>query len=125
MNFTKRNETGTYTRIVPAKLLSSSEIEGYAPPTDMPAYWEVSISLQTGVYSLPVKYLYYEMPVIYSIYPICGPDYGYTQITVLGKNFWDLGENKALCVFNKTIFTNATIMEPDILKCDSPTLYNT
>jgi hypothetical protein len=64
------------------------------------------------------------MPIVYSIYPICGPDYGYTQITVLGKNFWDLGENKVLCVFNKTIFTNATIMESDVLKCDSPSLYN-
>jgi hypothetical protein len=43
---------------------------------------------------------------------------------VLGKNFWDLGSNKVLCVFNKTIFTNATIMHPDIIKCDSPTLYD-
>jgi hypothetical protein len=43
---------------------------------------------------------------------------------VYGKNFWDLGSNKVLCVFNKTIYTNATIMHSDIIKCDSPTLYN-
>lgn len=55
---------------------------------------------------------------------MCGPDYGFTQISVIGKNFMDMGHNKALCVFNKTIFTNATIMEPDIIKCDSPSLLN-
>jgi hypothetical protein len=68
--------------------------------------------------------LYYEKPIIYSIGPQCGPDYGYTQITVYGKNFIDMGHNKAMCVFNRTIFTNATIMENDIIKCDSPSLLN-
>lgn len=58
------------------------------------------------------------------IEPMCGPDYGYTQITVHGKNFLDMGHNKAMCVFNKTIFTNATIMEHDLMKCDSPSLLN-
>lgn len=45
MNFTKRNESGVYTRIVKAKVISPSEVEGYAPPTDVPAYWELSVSL--------------------------------------------------------------------------------
>lgn len=36
----------------------------------------------------------------------------------------DMGHNKAMCVFNKTIFTNATIMAENIMKCDSPSLYN-
>ncbi len=35
-----------------------------------------------------------------------------------------MGHNKVMCVFNTTIFTNATIMENNIIKCDSPTLYN-
>jgi len=35
-----------------------------------------------------------------------------------------MGHNKAMCVFNRTIFTNATIMEHDIIKCDSPSLLN-
>lgn len=35
-----------------------------------------------------------------------------------------MGHNKALCVFNKTIFTNATIMSSDVMKCDSPSLIN-
>jgi hypothetical protein len=35
-----------------------------------------------------------------------------------------MGHNKALCVFNKTIFTNATIMSSEEMKCDSPSLIN-
>ena len=29
-----------------------------------------------------------------------------------------------LCVFNSTIFTNATIMDPFTIKCDSPSILN-
>jgi hypothetical protein len=35
-----------------------------------------------------------------------------------------MGFGKAQCVFNETIFTNATIMEKNILKCDSPPVVN-
>lgn len=35
-----------------------------------------------------------------------------------------MGHDKALCVFNKTIFTNATIMDEFTIKCDSPSLLN-
>lgn len=35
-----------------------------------------------------------------------------------------MGHNKALCVFNKTIYTNATIMDDKTMKCDSPSLIN-
>lgn len=35
-----------------------------------------------------------------------------------------MGHNKAMCVFNKTIFTNATIMDEFTIKCDSPSLLN-
>ena len=33
-----------------------------------------------------------------------------------------MGYDKVKCIFNRTIYTNATIMEPDIIKCDSPPL---
>ena len=32
----------------------------------------------------------------------------------------DLGSNKAMCVFNGTVFMNATIMDDGLLYCDSP-----
>lgn len=35
-----------------------------------------------------------------------------------------MGHNKALCVFNKTIFTNATVMDENHIICDSPSLLN-
>ena len=76
------------------------------------------------MYSPTLQYLYYDNPVIDSIYPICGPEYGFTQITVKGSNFVDMGHDKILCVFNKTIFTNATIMDFETIKCDSPPILN-
>lgn len=115
----KFNET-----VVPGKYLSTSEIECFSPPTDHPGFVPLSVSLEMDMYSQPVQYLYYEKPIIEWIEPKCGPDYGYTQITVHGKNFLDMGHNKALCVFNKTIFTNATIMDGETMKCDSPSLLN-
>ena len=67
-----------------------------------------------------VDFLYYDQPQVAKIEPTCGPEHGYTQITVYGKNFVDLGVGKVLCAFNRTVFMNATVMEPDIIKCDSP-----
>jgi hypothetical protein len=43
---------------------------------------------------------------------------------VKGKNFIDMGHNQVLCAFNKTIFTNATIMDSETIKCDSPSVLN-
>jgi hypothetical protein len=39
---------------------------------------------------------------------------------VIGKNFIDMGFGKVKCIFNNTYFMNATILEQDIIKCDSP-----
>lgn len=66
--------------------------------------------------------MYYDTPEVYSITPVCGPATGYTQITVIGKNFLDMGFGKVKCIFNNTYYMNATIMEHDIIKCDSPPL---
>lgn len=35
-----------------------------------------------------------------------------------------MGHDKAVCVFNKTILTNATIMDSETIKCDSPSILN-
>jgi hypothetical protein len=69
----KFNET-----VVTGKYLSNSEIECFSPATDHPGYVPLSVSLELDMYSPSVLYLYYEKPVIESIYPKCGPDYGYT-----------------------------------------------
>jgi hypothetical protein len=35
-----------------------------------------------------------------------------------------MGRDQVLCIFNKTIYTNATIMDSETIKCDSPSLLN-
>ena len=105
---------------VPGVFKSQREIECIAPQTDKPMSVPFSISLSMDMYSPSVPYLYYDEPQVLGIGPSCGPDYELTQITVFGKNFIDMGTNKAFCVFNKTTFTNATVFSDDIIKCDSP-----
>jgi hypothetical protein len=43
---------------------------------------------------------------------------------VRGNNFVDLGNDKALCVFNKTIHTNATVIDQNLIICDTPSILN-
>jgi hypothetical protein len=45
-------------------------------------------------------------------------------LVVKGDNFVDLGNDKAMCVFNKTIFTNATVISQTLLICDTPSILN-
>lgn len=67
-------------------------------------------------------FTYYETPIVDSIDPPCGPNYGYTQITVTGKHFVETGFGKAKCVFNQTHFMNATIVDANTMKCSTPKL---
>jgi hypothetical protein len=43
--FSKSNSTGSWTKIVKGKVLSSNEIECFSPAADMPGYWDLAISL--------------------------------------------------------------------------------
>ena len=62
-----------------------------------------------------IQYLYYETPMLVAVEPSCGPVSGYTQIEIVGKNFIDMGFGKAKCVFNDTIWMNATIISQDLI----------
>lgn len=73
-------------------------------------------------HSETVEYLYYETPVLSGAEPACGPTTGYTQLTVRGQNFADMGFGKVKCVFNGTTFMNATILDEHTIKCSSPPL---
>ena len=64
--------------MVVGKFLSASEIECIAPASEHPGFVPFSIALELDLFSPAIQYLYYEKPVIDYIYPICGPDYGYT-----------------------------------------------
>lgn len=46
---------------------------------------------------------YYADPIITSIIGGCGPIEGYTQFTILGRNFEEIGGiGKTKCIFNNT-----------------------
>lgn len=49
---------------VPAKRLSSSEVECYAPPNQTPGEVELTVQIYTGLDSAAVPFLYYEDPVV-------------------------------------------------------------
>ena len=77
-----------------------------------------------GLDSAAVQYLYYKTPIVEEVTPKCGPFSGFTQIIVTGTNFVDLGFNQAVCVFNKTKMTNATVLSDTQILCDTPSILN-
>lgn len=112
-----------------AKMINSGEIECVSPkwpnPTTVPvwvAYVEKDDPNGEKSKSTSLPFLYYETPEVHSIEPPCGPNYGYTQITVTGKNFINMGLNKAKCIFNGHKQMNVTIINDTTLKCSSPPL---
>lgn len=109
---------------VAGKFVSASEIHCHSPPSLSIGYVDLKVAFEDDMWSTPVKYLYYDTPKVKALVPSCGPEEGYTQIAVHGEDFADLGRNKALCVFNHTIYTNATVMSSELIYCDSPSLLN-
>lgn len=103
------------------KLFDSSRIICVAPPVERAGFVPLTIQYDGEKYSSEtIQYLYYETPEVSAIYPTCGPVTGYTQITVKGKNFIDMGFGKVKCIFNNTYYMNATILDSETIKCDSP-----
>jgi hypothetical protein len=64
--------------VVPGKYLSQSEIECISPPNDYAGFVPLSIAMELDMYSPTVQFLYYDKPIIESIEPACGPEYGFT-----------------------------------------------
>lgn len=101
--------------------ISKHKVSCAAPPHGKAEFVTLSISFEKDMWSSgQTKYLYYDQPSINKIEPTCGPESGYTEITVFGKNFINLGLGNVHCVFNRTVHMNATVMEHDIIQCDSP-----
>ena len=111
------------TKITRGIYVDSNRITCVSPPVERAGYVPLTIQYEGEKYSSDtVKYLYYETPEVSSISPTCGPVTGYTQLTLKGKNFIDMGFGKVKCIFNNTYYMNATILESDTIKCDSPPL---
>lgn len=108
-------------QIVNGQYISKHQLSCIAPSHPKAEYVSLSIAFEKDLWSSgQTKFLYYDQPAINRIEPTCGPETGYTQITVYGKNFINLGLGNVHCVFNRTVHMNATVMEHDIIKCDSP-----
>ena len=107
------------------KLIGASQVKCRSPPMENAGPVALRITYegageQAG--SDSTTFTYYETPIVESIDPPCGPDYGYTQITVSGKHFVETAFGKAKCVFNQTHFMNATIVNENTIKCSTPIL---
>jgi hypothetical protein len=112
--------------IVPGQYENMNELLCISPKVDKPGYVPFQVSVREDEFSSEemAQYLYYATPIIESVEPTCGPERGYTHIIIRGKNFIDPGFDEVFCVFNKTIFMNATVFEPDRIECSSPPVLN-
>ena len=106
------------------RFISKNELECISPPVEKPCVVPLRVATREDEYSsgLNTKFTYYDIPEIYFIEPACGPDTGFTQITVYGENFPVGYSNSVKCLFNGKIKTNATVINYNELKCDSPPL---
>ena len=106
------------------RFISKNELECISPEVEKPCVVPLRVATREDEYSsgLNTKFTYYDIPEIYYIEPACGPDTGFTQITVYGENFPVGYSNNVKCLFNGKIKTNATVINYNELKCDSPPL---
>ena len=106
--------------------ISKNELKCTSPPVEKPATVNLYVAIRPDEFSsgIGTKYRYYDTPVIQYIEPMCGPERGFTQITVYGTNFPVGYSNDVKCVFDRKIYTNATVMDENTIKCDSPSVLN-
>lgn len=110
--------------VVSARFISFQEIQCYSPPSKFAGFVDLYITIRENQFSKKFKFLYYDRPTVGTMSPTCGPDTGFTQLEIHGHNYVDLGQNKARCVFNNSIYTYATIYSQEVLYCDSPPFMN-
>ena len=115
--------------VVPGKFLNVNEILCVSPRADKPGFVRLKVALYEEEFSSGeyTQFLYYENPVITSISPTCGPERGYTELTVRGENFLDTGFDMVKCVYNfsgEVIWMNATVIDQEMIKCSTPPVLN-
>lgn len=78
--------------IVDGVYISKHKVSCMAPSHPRAEFVAVSLAFEKDMWSSgQAKYLYYDQPTVSKIEPTCGPEQGYTQITVYGENFINLG----------------------------------
>jgi hypothetical protein len=106
--------------------VNENELRCVSPEVEKPGTVGLAVAIRKDEFSSGenTKYKYYATPVIEKIEPECGPERGFTQITLFGTNFPDKDSEYVKCVFDRTIFMNATVMSDTEIKCDSPSVLN-
>lgn len=111
---------------VKGSYISENELQCVSPPVEKPGYVNLYVAIRPDEFSSGVntQYLYYDTPLIEGLEPYCGPERGFTQITVEGQNFANTGADYVKCVFGGNIYMNATVYDEHQIKCDSPSVLN-
>ena len=122
--FEKRNITCMFgSTEVKGTYISKQHLTCLAPPQSAPGDYRMSVKYSKDRFqSDNYTFTYFASPVVSSLSPACGPVEGYTQMTIRGRNFLDFGFGRAKCIFNESIWMNATILDSNTIVCDSPML---
>ena len=110
--------------VTKGKYISDTEVKCYSPPIEKPGKVPLRVSFLDDEYSDPFPLNCFDTPVLESIEPKTGPEEGFTQLKCKGKKFPVGSSNSIKCLFNKTILTDATVMDGETLYCHTPSVLN-
>ena len=106
-------------KVVPAKFTTfSNEISCVTPNSDSLKIAQVSISSNNHDFSKSsLSYEYIRPVVVTRVYPLQGPSYGGTKITILGLNFQETSQK---CIFGETEVTPSEFVSSSEIVCSAP-----
>ena len=112
-DFENKDITCTFgSKNVTGRFISRTRITCVAPPQALPGYQPLKVMYTGDAFaSKAFSFKYYSNPVILGTDNTCGPTVGYTQFTVKGENFQEFVFGAGKCVFNDTIWMNATVID--------------
>ena len=110
---------------VHAKFVSKQHLICKSPQMKNPGDVQLIVKYQDDRFESDIlTYTYFANPTIspQPLEPSCGPTSGFTQFKIRGSNFVEFGFGTAKCIFNGTIYMNATVLDKNSMVCDSPPL---
>ena len=123
-SFEHKNLTCSFgTKDVKGVFITKEHLTCTAPNVTEPGDVKLTVKYSKDRFNSNIyTFKYFADPEVVSVEPPCGPVEGFTQITVRGRNFLEQGFGKAKCIFNGTIYMNATVLDSNTVACDTPPL---
>ncbi len=114
------------TVLVQGRYINENELRCTSPKVEKPGRVPLGVAIRKDEFSSGTNtmYKYYTTPKIESLEPACGPERGFTQITIYGSQFPENDSEYVKCVFDRKIFMNATVISSTEIKCDTPSVLN-